>query len=111
LVPAYAYTYTRPELERGIKFYRASLAQYFPFVVLADQVNVDEFYEVRPFCSLVMAMLGCTKNRVRQRILAVECGRYLGTHVMQNGAKSLDILQGLLILVHWYVHVSDPRHQ
>jgi hypothetical protein len=89
------------ELERGIGFYLKSISHYFPFI------DTTKFHRLNaaeaPFLSLVVAMLGCTNDRARQRALAAECRRYLGKHVVENGAKSVDLLQGLLILVHWCV--------
>ena len=80
-------------------FYLKSISHYFPFI---DATKVYRLNAVEaPFLSLVFAMLGCTKDRARQRALAVECRRYVGKHVVENGARSVDLLQGLLILVHW----------
>ena len=60
-----------------------------------------------PLLSLVFAMLGCTRDRARQRELATECRKYLAKHVVERGEKSIELLQGLLILVHWYVHFCN----
>ncbi|KAF2653087.1 hypothetical protein K491DRAFT_694980 [Lophiostoma macrostomum CBS 122681] len=104
-------SYSPFELERGIAFYLKSISHYFPFIEATKvyRLNTTE----APFLSLVFAMLGCTKDRSRQRALVVECRRYLGKHVVEDGQKSVDLLQGLLILVHWYhyqfEHISNQR--
>lgn len=93
--------YSQPELARGIQYYHQFLVQYFPFVLLAEAPQLEEFINKQPFLSLVLAMLGCTQDRARQRALTAECKKYLGVHVLQNGGKTLDLLQGLLIMVYW----------
>ncbi|KAF2714795.1 hypothetical protein K504DRAFT_456993 [Pleomassaria siparia CBS 279.74] len=95
--------YSQLELERGIHFYRSLLSQYFPFVILSDTcLDSRKFAKQRPFLSLVLAMLGCIQDRARQRALAVACRKYLAVHILQEGEKSLDLLQGLLLKIHWY---------
>jgi hypothetical protein len=94
--------YSRTELEYGIQFYRSLLSQYVPFVVLSDtSQDSRRFADEKPFLSLVLAMLGCTHDRIRQRGLALECKKYLAVHILEKGEKTLDLLQGLLLKIQW----------
>ncbi|CAI6334766.1 unnamed protein product [Periconia digitata] len=91
------------EVQQGMNYYRKSLSPWFPFVLLPDSRKpAVEFSQEQPFLSIVMAMLGCVRDRDRQRELAVNIRTWLAVHMMQEGQKSLDILQGLLLLTHWY---------
>ncbi|KAF2248132.1 hypothetical protein BU26DRAFT_327743 [Trematosphaeria pertusa] len=91
------------ELERGLEYYRTALFQYFPFVTPPDlRESSTGFAKAKPFLSSVIAMLGCTQDRRRQCELAAQNRAYLASHVLQQGEKSLDLLQGLLLLGHWY---------
>lgn len=90
------------ELERGLEYYRTALFQYFPFVTPPDlRESSTGFAKAKPFLSSVIAMLGCTQDRRRQCELAAQNRAYLASHVLQQGEKSLDLLQGLLLLGHW----------
>ncbi|KAJ4298215.1 hypothetical protein N0V90_006114 [Kalmusia sp. IMI 367209] len=63
--------------------------------------SAAEFGKVKPFLALVVAMLGCTRDRARQRELIVHAKTYVAAHMIQDGEKSLDVLQGILLLIHW----------
>lgn len=83
-------------------YYRTSLFEFFPFIIMSDvKQSAAEFAERRPFLSLVIAMLGCDKDRVRQRELVAGARTHVAIHMIQNGQKSLDLLQGLLLLIYW----------
>ena len=102
--------YSTLELERGIQLYQSLLSQYFPFIILSDTLHDSrKFAEEKPFLSLVIAMLGCTQDRSRQRTLVWESRKYLSTHVLLDGEASLDLLQGLLLKIHWSVLPSNSR--
>jgi hypothetical protein len=94
--------YTELELEFGIQFYASLLSPYVPFVVLSSSTqDSHKLAEEKPFLSMVLAMLGCIHHRSRQRALALECRKYLAVHILEKGEKSLDLLQGLLLKIHW----------
>jgi hypothetical protein len=94
-------SYSQQELIRGLDSYRQTFSQYFPFVVIGEESGADTFEAQRPFLSLVLTMLGCTKDRARQNILATAIRKYIGARIVVEEEKSLDLLQGLLIVVHW----------
>lgn len=92
------------EVERGMSYYRMALFEYFPFVIMPDvRYSAAEFGKSKPFLALVIAMLGCTADRARQRELLVHAKSFVALHVIEKGEKSLDLLQGLLVLIHWCV--------
>ncbi|KAF1961647.1 hypothetical protein CC80DRAFT_531506 [Byssothecium circinans] len=91
------------EVQQGLEYYRRSLFQWLPFIQSPDlRQSVTEFIKAKPFLSLMIAMLGCTQDRARQRELAAQSRTWLAMHVFQKGEKSLDVLQGLLLATHWY---------
>ncbi|OAF99178.1 uncharacterized protein CC84DRAFT_1264194 [Paraphaeosphaeria sporulosa] len=90
------------EIERGMYYYRTSLFEFFPFVIMPDvRQPAADFASTKPCMALMVAMLGCTKDRARQRELTAHARAYIATHMVQKGQKSLDLLQGLLLLIHW----------
>ncbi|KAF2638539.1 hypothetical protein P280DRAFT_551179, partial [Massarina eburnea CBS 473.64] len=106
-------TATIVEVRQGLEYYRHSLYQWFPFIQPPDlRLLITDFVKAKPFLSLTMAMLGCTKDRGRQRELAEQGRDWLASHVLQRGDKSLDILQGLLLTTHWYTFQFElPRQR
>jgi hypothetical protein len=83
-------------------YYRMSLFEFFPFVIMPDvKQPAALFAKTKPCLALMVAMLGCTKDRARQRELTAYARAYIGTNMVQKGQKSLDLLQGLLLLIHW----------
>ncbi|KAH7115120.1 hypothetical protein B0J11DRAFT_124114 [Dendryphion nanum] len=99
------------ELSNAMTYYRTTLFCYCPFVVLPNVLEIDKLKLGKPFLALVVVMLGSTKDRDRQCGLAIECRKYLAFHVIENGEKSLDLVQGLLLLVHWYHFQSELADQ
>ncbi|KAF2734796.1 hypothetical protein EJ04DRAFT_576635 [Polyplosphaeria fusca] len=80
------------------------MAHYFPFVLISAGYGpgIDVLRE-KPFLSLVIAMLGCVQDRIRQRELVLSCRKYITMRVVEASEKGLDLLQGILVLVHWYL--------
>ncbi|ORY10727.1 hypothetical protein BCR34DRAFT_566300 [Clohesyomyces aquaticus] len=94
---------TLQEVTQGREHYRKSMEHSFPFVILPEKLpSVEQFIREQAFLALVMAMLGCIQDRSRQRDLAVKAREYLGVAMLQCGQKTLDMLQGLLLLMNWY---------
>lgn len=90
------------EIERGLQYYRTSLFEFFPFVIMPNvNQSAAEFVETKPCLAMIVAMLGSTKDRARQRDLTAHARAYIGDQIVQRGQKSLDLLQGLLLLLHW----------
>ena len=83
-------------------YYRTSLFEFFPFIIMPDvKQSAAEFAAKKPFLSLVVAMLGCEKDRGRQRELVASARTHVAMHMIQNGQKTLDLLQGLLLMIYW----------
>jgi hypothetical protein len=90
------------ELLDGLDHYLHKMAHYFPFVLIPPtSPRPIDSVKGKNFLSLVIAMLGCTQTRSRQLELAGFCRRYIAKNAIEAGEKSLDLLQGLLLFVHW----------
>ena len=82
---------------------------YFPIVYIGPDVTVNELREKRPFLWLVMRAI-CSKSAARQKALGLEVRKTLGTQMLVEGIKSLDLLLGCLVFAGWghYYIATQP---
>lgn len=73
----------------------------FPFVLL-PYLTMDSFRRERPFLLLSVLAITSRKQLELQEPLEREFREVLSTRVIVEGAKDLDLLQGLLIYLAWY---------
>ena len=88
------------ECEEYLEIYRSKMINFFPAVIVEQTVKATELREERPFLWLVIKAI-CTKNSARQVALGLEVRRTLGEKILIEGAKSLDLLLGLLVFTAW----------
>ncbi|KGO73411.1 hypothetical protein PITC_085490 [Penicillium italicum] len=85
------------------------MSPLFPFLVISPQVTAEELRREKPFLYLNISMVAC-QHAPRQRELADAVQKYVAEHIIIRGEHSLDLLQGLLINVAWFLSVSRfPR--
>lgn len=77
----------------------------FPFVPILSHISAEELRRERPFLYLNILMIACP-NPARQRELSNAIKEYLADHIIMNGQRSLDLLQGLLVHLTWFISVS-----
>jgi hypothetical protein len=82
-------------------------APNFPFIVFSPTVSLDFLRREKPFLLLSVLTMASTSNQVLQDLLEAELRETLGRKVIFNGEKSLDLLQGLLVYLAWYVILSN----
>ncbi|KAG0160902.1 hypothetical protein PDIDSM_8434 [Penicillium digitatum] len=81
----------------------------FPFLMIPPHVTAEELRREKTFLYLNLSMVACQKAP-RQREIADLVQEYVAEHIVIRGEHSLDLLQGLLINVAWFVSVSRyPR--
>lgn len=81
----------------------------FPFVVFPRHVTAEELRREKPFLYLNISMVAC-QNAPRQREIVDAVQEYIAEHIVIRGEHSLDLLQGLLLNVAWFLSVSRfPR--
>ncbi|KAJ5086911.1 hypothetical protein NUU61_008218 [Penicillium alfredii] len=92
-----------------MEWFATRMVHLFPFVVIPSHVTSDELSREKSFLFLNIAMVAC-QNAARQRELVNAVHRYVAEHVVIRGEHSLDILQGLLVHMAWFIAVSrQPR--
>lgn len=93
---------TFPEAETLCQAYRRMSHQYFPCVIVPERLGVLELQQERPMLLQAMLVVASWQNKPRQIALEKFYVKELGSRFF-NGERSLDILQGLLAYLAWYV--------
>lgn len=79
------------------------MAHYCPFVALPEGATVSNLRPDRPFLLLAILASSSTENRPLQISLHQEFLSKLSEIFIAKGYKSLDMLQGLLVYMTWYI--------
>ncbi|KAL7950482.1 hypothetical protein V8C42DRAFT_306649 [Trichoderma barbatum] len=72
-----------------------------PFVIVPKHLTAAELYRQRPFLWRVVMMVGCFTDGPRQHQLGKEVLAELGRMAVMDGSRSLEMLQGLLLIIGW----------
>jgi len=92
-----------PHMEQNLlDEYRTKMNGHFPFVVLPAAVNAESIRQTRPLLFKVCVAVACHHNLIQQQKLSQDVLQYIYEHMLLMGEKSLDLLQGLLVLIAWY---------
>jgi hypothetical protein len=92
-----------------IYFFRYYMSDQFPFVIVPPGTTAEELNRQKPFLYQTVLMVAAFQYKPFQEKAAKEIWEYLGTHMIVKAEKSLDLLQGLLVLMAWLV-ISIPAH-
>jgi hypothetical protein len=88
---------------------------YFPFVYIPDELDLTSSLRSHPYLVLGILCVMSSDQPEIQRSLDTEFRRAINEKVIVNSENSLDILQGLLVYLAWYVDTSElnllkPNH-
>ena len=84
-------------------FYRSYMFDQFPFVIITPGTKADELKQQKPFLYKTVLMAASFQYKPFQDKMSEEIWEYLCTHMIIKAEKSLDLLQGLLVLMAWLV--------
>ncbi|KAL1966514.1 hypothetical protein VTN77DRAFT_4436 [Rasamsonia byssochlamydoides] len=88
-----------------LSIFKTSMARHFPFVVIDDHHSAEELRLTKPFLLEVVLVAACYKGSGRQTVLGKEIIEHLSRRMLFEGEKSLDLLQGLLVYIAWYLNL------
>jgi len=80
------------------------MSDQFPFVIIPAGTTADKLRQEKPFLYMTILMVASYEDNKIQIMMAKEIWEYLCMHMIIQAEKSLDLLQGLLILIAWFVH-------
>ena len=85
------------------------MAPLFPFIVIAAHISAEQLHREKPFLFLNISMVAC-QNPARQQEIVRKVEVYVAEHVVLRGEHSMDLLQGLLVHVAWFIAVPRMAH-
>lgn len=91
--------------EDSIRFFQTKAA-HFPFVIIPPKTTLDSLRRERPFLLLSIITFAAVSNEKLQIQLDLEIRESLSKRIIVESEKSLDLLQGLLVYLTWYVFCS-----
>lgn len=89
------------EAEGLLAEYRDQIQMLYPFVIVPPETSAAELLETRPFLWKAVMMQACHLDGARQIELGNRLLEDIGLACLTRPHKSLDLLQGLQILVAW----------
>jgi len=86
--------------------FRTRLSPRFPFVVIPEDVKPEDMYQQRPCTHLAILGVASSADFVLQRKLSGLFNQVLTARLASGKLATLDVLQGLLLHIAWYVPVN-----
>lgn len=109
--PEIGHFFVAPIHESLFEQYRTSMSGHFPFAPIPSGISTYNMTRDRPFLYTCCVMSAAHRDPPLQARIAKDILKYISEHMILRGEKSLDLLQGLLVVTAWY-HVythSNPQ--
>jgi hypothetical protein len=90
------------QAEKSVRYFQ-SRASHFPFVLVPPKWTLDSLRRERPFLLLSILSFAAHHNEKVQLRLELELRESLSKKVIVHCEKSLDLLQGVLLYLAWYL--------
>lgn len=88
--------------------FRNHMAPHFPFIDIADENLYNDYKRTSPFLFSVILLVADFHSLANQRAAQRAIVELLTRRIFVNNEKSLDLLQGILVLCAWYhPHMFD----
>lgn len=82
--------------------YKRLMAPSLPFVVIPDGTDAWALTHQKPFLMQVIATVAFFHDLPRQQFMVKDLMRQISEKLLMRNEKSLEVLQGILILIAWY---------
>jgi len=102
---------TNEEQNKRLNLFRTEMIQHFPFVHVPSSITVQSLREQKPFYFATIMLAASYQGTTYQRTIGKKLIEYLSLHLLINGERNLDLLQGLLVYIAWCVcthHLNNP---
>lgn len=83
--------------------YRRLMAEGMPFLVIPAEKTAWHVAEETPFLMQAIATVTMFHDLPRQQAMAKQLMRQISEKLLINGERSLELLQGILVFMNWYV--------
>ena len=89
--------------------YQRLMAPHMPFVVFSTGTDVSSLAKNKPFLLQAIKTVAFFHDTAAQQIMVKGLIREISERVLINGERSLDLLQGMLVIGNWYnPHLFAP---
>ncbi|KAK3945221.1 hypothetical protein QBC46DRAFT_371581 [Diplogelasinospora grovesii] len=85
-----------------LSIYQSHLSPLFPFVIIPPGTTPDELEMARPFLFSAIRMVTTLTSMRSMRAQMYKLVEYASEHVLLRSERSLDLLQGLIVMMGWY---------
>lgn len=94
--------------DASILFYRYMrlMAPSMPFVVIPDGTDPWELAEQKPFLMQVITTVAYFHDLPKQQVMVKDLMRKISEKLLMRNEKSLEVLQGILVLIAWLVSLG-----
>lgn len=103
--------FTALDHEKLFEQFKMNMAKFFPFVVIEKDPPAATVMKTRPFVYTCSVMIASHRDPGVQVRIARDILKYVGEHMLLHGEKTLDLLQGLLLMIAWYHLYSHNNPQ
>jgi hypothetical protein len=97
------YSFAVEEAEALLAAFKTEMVSNFPFVIIPPEMTAQRLHNEKPFLFMNIMAAASYRDMTRQRHLGEDVMKYICDHVVLRGEKSLELLQGILIFLSWFV--------
>jgi hypothetical protein len=98
--------HTTEGMEALLNIFRNEVTPHFPFVVIPCVTTAHQLSLSKPFLLKTIIYSASRRKTPSQTQLSTEILSYISEHLVMRGEKSLELLQGILIYIAWYVNIT-----
>lgn len=91
--------------------FRNRIIRFFPFVNMSQMTSPAQVSGKQPFFYSCCVLIAAHRDPPLQSRLGRDLLRFIGEHMLLRGEKSMDMLQGLLLLTAWFSSYSLNQPQ
>jgi len=89
-----------------LSIFQERMASQVPFVVIPQDMTARRLRREKPFLYMAIMMVASFEDTGTQLVLGKKGLEHMAERLILRGEKSLDLLQGMLIYLSWFVCLS-----
>lgn len=89
-----------------LETYRQEMMPLFPFVWISLDESPEKLFQEQPMLYMAIMVVTCQENIEVQQELAQKYREEIGRRIWTLTEKNLQLLQGILVFLAWYVFRS-----
>ncbi len=90
--------------EARLDMFRTFMCPLFPFVLIPPDATPAQLEETKPFLLSVIRMVTSTTNMRSMKLQMYRIMQHIADYMLLRAERSLDLAQGLLVVLGWYHH-------